>query len=175
LRKVEYRCGGKNHAFGAPAVFTLSLVVGVVGGIYSIGGGSMEAGQTRWLINGLSYEPDEHPIVVQEGATEVWEIRNDEHSMLHPMHLHGLRFRVLERVNSPQQVGRPTVDGKGRTATDLGFKNTILVLSGETVKVNVDFSHGFEGEQLYMLHCHTLEHEDAGMMLNYKVVSPQGP
>jgi len=134
-----------------------------------------EAGQTRWLINGLSYEPDEHPIVVQEGATEIWEIRNDEHSMPHPMHLHGLRFWVLERVNSPQQVGRLTVDGKGRTATDLGFKDTVLVWPGESTKVAVDFSHGFEGEQLYMFHCHILEHEDAGMMLNYKVVSLQGP
>ncbi len=29
--------------------------------------------------------------------------------------------------------------------------------------------HGFEGEQLYMFHCHILEHE-TGMMLNVKVV-----
>jgi len=78
-------------------------------------------------------------------------------------------------MSSPQQVGRLTVDGKGRTATDLGFKDTVLVWPGETAKVAVDFSHGFEGEQLYMFHCHILEHEDAGMMLNYKVVSPQGP
>ena len=35
----------------------------------------------------------------------------------------------------------------------------------------VDFSHGFEGEQLYMFHCHILEHENAGMMLNFKVLS----
>jgi hypothetical protein len=25
-----------------------------------------------------------------------------------------------------------------------------------------------------VFHCHILEHEDAGMMLNYKVVDPQG-
>jgi suppressor of ftsI/bilirubin oxidase len=34
----------------------------------------------------------------------------------------------------------------------------------------VDFSHGFEGEQLYLFQCHILEHEDSGMMLNVKVV-----
>ena len=37
----------------------------------------------------------------------------------------------------------------------------------------MDFSHGFEGEQLYMFHCHILEHE-TGMMLNLKVADPQG-
>ncbi len=32
----------------------------------------------------------------------------------------------------------------------------------------MNFSHGFEGEQPYMFHCHILEHETA-MMLNVKV------
>src|SRR5215211_2762320 len=42
-RRVEYEYGGKSYAFGTPAVFALSLGVGVVGGIYSIGGGSIIA------------------------------------------------------------------------------------------------------------------------------------
>jgi uncharacterized membrane protein YfcA len=41
--RVEYEYGGKSYAFGTPAVFALSLGVGVVGGIYSIGGGSIIA------------------------------------------------------------------------------------------------------------------------------------
>lgn len=41
--RVEYEYGGKSHAFGTPAVLALSLAVGVVGGIYSIGGGSIIA------------------------------------------------------------------------------------------------------------------------------------
>jgi uncharacterized membrane protein YfcA len=41
--RVEYEYGGKSYAFGTPAVFTLSLGVGVIGGIYSIGGGSIIA------------------------------------------------------------------------------------------------------------------------------------
>jgi blue copper oxidase len=45
----------------------------------------------------------------------------------------------------------------------------VLVWPGETVKWFIDFSHGFEGEQLYMFHCHILEHETA-MMVNLKVV-----
>jgi len=33
----------------------------------------------------------------------------------------------------------------------------------------VDFSHAFSGDQTYMFHCHNLEHEDQGMMLNVRV------
>jgi blue copper oxidase len=43
------------------------------------------------------------------------------------------------------------------------------------VKIAIEFSHGLEGEQLYLFHCHILEHEDAGMMINYKVVNPHRP
>jgi blue copper oxidase len=130
-----------------------------------------EGGTNRWLINGLTHEMDKYPIVAQRGAKEIWEIRNDERSMPHPMHLHGFRFLVLGRTGSPEQVSRFAVDESGRTATDLGFKDTVLVWPGETVKLAIDFSHGFEGEQFYMFHCHILEHENSGMMLNVKVVS----
>jgi uncharacterized membrane protein YfcA len=41
--RVEYEYGGKTYAFGTPAIFALSLGVGVIGGIYSIGGGSIIA------------------------------------------------------------------------------------------------------------------------------------
>jgi uncharacterized membrane protein YfcA len=43
LWQVEYGFRGKQHSFSTLAVFLLSLVVGVVGGIYSIGGGSIIA------------------------------------------------------------------------------------------------------------------------------------
>jgi uncharacterized membrane protein YfcA len=43
LWQVEYGFRGKQHSFNTLAVFLLSLVVGVVGGIYSIGGGSIIA------------------------------------------------------------------------------------------------------------------------------------
>jgi uncharacterized protein len=41
--RVEYEYGGKTYAFGTTAIFALSLGVGVIGGIYSIGGGSIIA------------------------------------------------------------------------------------------------------------------------------------
>jgi blue copper oxidase len=122
----------------------------------------------RWLINGKTHSMDEIPIVVQRGAKEIWEIHNDEHSMSHPIHLHGFQFRILERAGTPEQVAHLVVDEKGRLVTDVGFKDTVLLWPGETVKCAMDFSHGFEGEQFYMFHCHILEHE-TGMMLNLKI------
>jgi blue copper oxidase len=66
------------------------------------------------------------------------------------------------------------VDEQGRTATDLGWKDTVLVWPGETVSIAIEFTHDFDGEQLYLFHCHILEHEDAGMMLNLKIVDSRG-
>lgn len=43
LRRVEYEFGGERFSFGTPAMFLLSLVVGVVGGAYGIGGGAIIA------------------------------------------------------------------------------------------------------------------------------------
>jgi blue copper oxidase len=130
-------------------------------------------GGMRWLINGKTHGMDEFPIVVQRGAREVWEIHNDEKSMPHPAHLHGFQFQIPERTGTPEQVAHLLVDEKGRLVTDLGFKDTVLLWPGETVKCAMDFSHGFEGEQIYMFHCHILEHETA-MMLNLKIADSQG-
>ncbi len=47
----------------------------------------------------------------------------------------------------------------------------MLVWPGETVRIVTDFSHPFRGDQVYMVHCHNLEHEDGGMMLNLKVAT----
>lgn len=125
----------------------------------------------RWRINGLRFEMQATPIVVKRGSKEIWEIRNVSASMPHPMHLHAFHYRVIERIGSPEQVRRLTVDGRGLTASDLGAKDTVLVWPDETVRLLVDFSHSFPGDQVYLFHCHNLEHEDGGMMLNLKVTA----
>lgn len=43
LRKVEYEFWGEKFAFNTLTVFILSLVVGIIGGIYGIGGGALIA------------------------------------------------------------------------------------------------------------------------------------
>jgi suppressor of ftsI/bilirubin oxidase len=130
---------------------------------------TLDQSKGAWRINGLTYDHNATPIVVKRGATEVWEIRNAARSMPHPMHIHGFQSRVLSREGSPEQQKQLAVTDTGLAATDLGWKDTVLSWPGETVRIVTDFSHPFLGDQVYMIHCHNLEHEDGGMMLNLKV------
>lgn len=129
----------------------------------------VEMGHMRWLINGESFRPDAFPIDAKRNTTEVWELHNAKQSMPHPMHMHGFQFQVLSRRNSPEQIRTLGVHGSGRIVSDLGWKDTVLVWPGETVRLAVDFSHEFAGDQTYVFHCHNLEHEDGDMMVNMRV------
>ena len=130
---------------------------------------SMQA--MRFLINGRTFRMDEVAFDVKRGAVEVWRISNPTLGMPHPMHIHGFSFQVLERLNSPPQWSAAARFGKGRFVTDLGWKDTVLVWPGETVRIAIDFAHDFPGDQTYVFHCHNLEHEDAGMMINFRVLA----
>ncbi|MEM4138688.1 MAG: multicopper oxidase family protein [Sulfolobaceae archaeon] len=131
----------------------------------------------RWTINGLSYDINSIPIKVNRESIEIWELTSI--GMPHPFHIHGGLFQVLERVNSPSQIKDLSIDKNGRLPTDLGWKDTVTVWPNEIVRIAVSFSkelsgtssapYMFSGRQLYLLHCHNLEHEDNGMMLNYSV------
>jgi suppressor of ftsI/bilirubin oxidase len=122
-----------------------------------------------WRINGQTYQNEKTPITVKRGATEVWNIKNAEASMPHPFHIHGFQFQILERKGSPEQQKKLSVNDKGLAASDLGWKDTVLVWPGETACIAINFTHPFSGDQMYMIHCHNLEHEDQGMMLNLKI------
>ncbi len=123
----------------------------------------------RWRINDRVFAMGETPIEVKRDTVETWLIRNYFNSMPHAMHLHGFHFQVLERQTSPEQIAVLKVDDRGRLVTDLGWKDTVMVWPGESVRVAIDFTMPFPGEQTYMFHCHNLEHEDGGMMLGVKV------
>jgi FtsP/CotA-like multicopper oxidase with cupredoxin domain len=84
--------------------------------------------------------------------------------MAHPVHLHGVHFQVLDRrVDDAQSDGWETVkDG----LIDEGWKDTVLVMPGERVRIAVRFD-GYRGR--YLFHCHNLEHEDGGMMRYFEV------
>jgi suppressor of ftsI/bilirubin oxidase len=124
-----------------------------------------------WRINGRTYDIKATPIVVKRGAIEVWEVRNTARGMPHPVHIHGFQSRVLSREGSPEQQRRLAIDVNGLAACDLGWKDTVTVWPGETVRIVTEFSHAYLGDQVYMVHCHNLEHADAGMMLNLRIAS----
>jgi blue copper oxidase len=130
-------------------------------------------GMMGWLINGYSYDLYSYPIQVSRDSSEVWEIYNmgmGNMGMSHPMHIHGFSFQVLGRLGSPSQVRRYAIDDKGRLPTDSGWKDTVLVWPGEKVVIALDFSLKYPDEQIYLFHCHNLEHHDGGMMVNYKII-----
>ncbi|MDP2846777.1 MAG: multicopper oxidase domain-containing protein [Humidesulfovibrio sp.] len=129
----------------------------------------------RWTIAGLTFDMNAAPVVVERRAPTAWEFAGAKDGMPHPMHLHGYFFRVVSRRGSPQQVGIRAVDATGRLATDLGLKDTVLVWPGESVTIVTDFGFpSYAGEQTFLLHCHNLEHEDQGMMLNVRVKETDG-
>jgi FtsP/CotA-like multicopper oxidase with cupredoxin domain len=121
--------------------------------------------QMNWLLGGRTFEmegvaPEE---TVAPGSTHVWELRNEVNpmgmAMAHPVHLHGPQFRVLSRAGAD---GNALHDG----ISDSSANDTVLVLPGETVRVQVTFS---KHPGLYLYHCHILEHEDMGMMRNFRI------
>ena len=148
---------------------TLSVISPVPETTYSPRLIVLDQSKGRWRINGASYDMATTPITVRRDTVEMWDVRNVPPGMPHPMHIHGFQFRVVSRTGSPEQQRRLAMTESGLAATDLGWKDTILTWPGETVRIVTDFSHPFLGDQVYMIHCHNLEHEDGGMMLNMKV------
>jgi len=126
-----------------------------------------------WLINNRQFEMDKAAAdeVVNLGATEIWEFSNeknpgammDANGMPHPIHMHGVQFNVLSREVLPDL--KPIRDTVMDGIVDEGWRDTVLVMPGEKVRVIVRFT--MPGRFLY--HCHNLEHEDQGMMRNFDV------
>jgi len=84
--------------------------------------------------------------------------------MAHPIHVHNLQFQVVQRKADPRFAGAYETLGAG--FIDEGWKDVVLVMPGERVKLLMKFTD-YTG--LYLYHCHILEHEDMGMMRNYLV------
>lgn len=107
-------------------------------------------------INGRRFDLERVDERVPMGRTEVWTLLN-ESELPHPVHIHSGQFRVLSRTGGRNRV----------MPWETGLKDTVLVFPRERVDVAVRFDD-YPG--LFLLHCHNLEHEDMGMMLNFEVV-----
>jgi FtsP/CotA-like multicopper oxidase with cupredoxin domain len=115
----------------------------------------MPPGPGAFTINGLGFEPDRVDVKVERGVQEAWEVVNLSGEP-HPFHVHGTQFQVVRRSSAPALLPH-----------ERGLKDTVLVWPGETVELAIRFERH---AGLYVLHCHNLEHEDAGMMLNLEVI-----
>jgi FtsP/CotA-like multicopper oxidase with cupredoxin domain len=136
------------------------------------------------------------------GSTEDWVIVNPTMDA-HPIHIHLVQFQIVKRqafatlsymdkwtslngdpplnhttVNvpsiDPYLAGQPT----GPTASEQGWKDTVVVNSGEVVIIRLrwaeqngnPFPFDATAGPGYVWHCHMLEHEDNEMMRPYVVV-----
>lgn len=94
---------------------------------------------------------------VRLGSTEIWEVVNQGH-MAHPFHYHSTSFQILSR------------NGNSPPAHEVGWKDTVLVRRGDTVRLIAHFNQAAGDAHPFMFHCHILEHEDNGMMGQFTVI-----
>ena len=92
----------------------------------------------------------------------------------HPIHLHMVRFQVLDRrpfdLAVYQLAGKIVFTGPAveLSANERGWKDTVRVDPFTVTRIIVKFE-GHAGR--YVWHCHMLEHEDNEMMRPY-VIKP---
>lgn len=115
---------------------------------------TMSGGTGMHRINNLTFDMHRIDEEIPGNDLEEWRFVNQT-TLFHPMHMHGVLFQVLSRNGSTSLP-----------PSDIGWKDTVLVHPGETVRVLVKFT---EYNGIFLFHCHNLEHEDDGMMLNFRV------
>ena len=120
---------------------------------------------------------------ITAGSTEIWEIHNTTVDA-HPIHLHLVDFRVLDRqpftgTLVPKPMG-PGGVASGAYLTQIalagtrspalpneqGRKDTVLAYPGQVTRIIATFNRPGE----YVWHCHILSHEDHEMMRRFVVV-----
>jgi FtsP/CotA-like multicopper oxidase with cupredoxin domain len=107
-----------------------------------------------WTVNGRAVMDVGHghePLfALRPEQTCVLELAN-ETAWAHPIHLHGVVFRMLSR--------------NGRAPTRIEWRDTELLHPGE--RATIAFVAAEPGD--WMFHCHILEHQETGMMGIFRV------
>lgn len=123
--------------------------VGHAGGQVGHGGQQGIAGSGPAMgMNGKRFDMHRIDFMPKLGTSEIWEIH--PFLMAHPFHIHGAMFRVL------------TIGGAPPPPHLAGEKDTVLL--GEVAELLVTFNQPASHHRPFMIHCHILDHEDAGMM-----------
>jgi FtsP/CotA-like multicopper oxidase with cupredoxin domain len=114
---------------------------------FTLEGGMMGS---PFTINGRRFDMSRIDLTIPADTVEVWSFTNAT-GMAHPMHVHGVRMSMLSRGGNPP------------AAYEQGMRDTFVVEAMQTVTVAVQTAAKASSVPL-MIHCHILEHEDAGMM-----------
>ncbi|MFC0004926.1 multicopper oxidase family protein [Micromonospora siamensis] len=115
-------------------------------------GSAMGPGGMRWTVDGRGFDPDRDDQVVPLGSVEEWTVLNGT-GQDHPFHLHTRPFQVMA-----DSTGAPPVAVR---------QDVVTVPAGGWVRLRIAFTD-LPGRSVY--HCHTLDHEDGGMMGTVRVV-----
>jgi spore coat protein A, manganese oxidase len=117
-----------------------------------------------WTINGKIFDENRLDAIPREGNTEIWELVNGGGGWIHPIHIHLLNFKILDRNGRT-----PPPHERGH------WKETVFLGPGESARVLMKWPKlpvgPRPGEFLrrYVFHCHVNEHEDHDMMLQLRL------
>ncbi len=123
------------------------------------------------LLNGMHWDMPvtENPVI---DTTEIWTLINTTDDA-HPIHLHLVRFQILDRRNfdSFMYVNTGKVRFTGPPVPpepfEAGWKDTVRANPKMITRIIIRFE-GYTGR--YVWHCHVLEHEDNEMMRPFEVL-----
>lgn len=128
--------------------------------------------QRMLMLLGEKYWRDEISEKPKLGTTEIWSLVNLTEDT-HPIHLHLVRFQVLDRQQfdadeygtsgTMRRLGAPTPPEAG----EMGWKDTVRAHPGSITRIAARFE-GFAGR--YVWHCHVLEHAANEMMRPFEVI-----
>ncbi len=110
-------------------------------------------------INGRRIDMARVDAIVEPDSVEIWVVRNAGRTP-HSFHIHGVQFQVR-------------ADARQRPPVLHGWKDTVYVPPGESLRLVVRMPAYGDPAVAYMFHCHLLEHEDRGMMGQFLVVRRQ--
>ena len=130
------------EVFASVAPFKTWELDAIRGGKYGIG----------WAMNRLLW-PNSDNADIRLGQPQKIVFKNNS-SRLHPMHIHGTFFRVLERN------GKPDIEPFTRDTVLLGARESVVIGLVPTEP------------GIWMSHCHIQSHAEAGMMTTVNV-TPQ--
>ncbi|HEX2175837.1 MAG TPA: multicopper oxidase domain-containing protein [Nocardioidaceae bacterium] len=133
----------------------------------SVANRHLELGRTgsEWTINDLTWSAVAasgfQDVVADPGLgdVEIWTLENSSGGWFHPLHIHLIDFKVLDRNGAPPMPH------------ELGPKDVVYLGENETVRVLAQFGDRKrpEAQGRYMVHCHNLVHEDHDMMVQFAV------
>jgi spore coat protein A len=176
--RVSMKAGGENRKMPVSLrrINRLSERDAVRSRTLTLGGGSDPDDPTAMPLPMLLNNARWHDPVTENPAlntVEIWNLVNVTDDS-HPIHLHLVRFQVLDRRSFDiftylnEGTLRYTADPVPPDPNETGWKDTVRADPGMVTRIIIRFE-GFAGR--YVWHCHVLEHEDNEMMRPYKILS----